>query len=98
MGHNWIFLSWDQNSAQDNVTNYEVKYSYIGECPGVVRRIMTERVNESTTSFNITGITGEYSNYSINLTAINDTGTSPPNIAFAVTRSAGSYSVEQFPF
>ena len=89
MGQNWIYLSWDQNSAQDNVTNYEVNYSYIGECSGVVRRIMTERVNENTTSFNITGLE-EYSQYSINLTAINNTGRSPPNVAFSMTGPAGS--------
>ena len=89
VGQNWIYLSWDQNSAQDNVTNYEVNYSYIGECSGVVRRIMTERVNENTTSFNITGLE-EYSQYSLNLTAINNTGRSPPNIAFSMTGPAGS--------
>ena len=90
IGHRWIYLSWNRNNRRDNVTNYQVKYSYIGECPGVVRRIMMQRLNGSTISFNITGLE-EYSNYSINLTAINNTGISPPNIAFSLTGPAGSY-------
>ena len=63
-----------------------MKYSYVGECngPGVDRGVHTEMISSVNSSYNITGL-GEYFNYSINLTAINDTGRSPPNIAFALT-------------
>ena len=87
VGLNWIYLSWDQNSAQDNVLKYEVKFSFIGENPRASPGGMFVVVN-SRTSFNITGLE-EHSSYSINLTAINDKGRSPPNIAFAVTRPEG---------
>ena len=63
-------------------------YSYIGECGGVDRGVVTEMISSINSSYNITGL-GEYLNYSINLTAINGTGRSPPNIAFALTSSAG---------
>ena len=87
VGNNWIYLSWDQHLAPDNVSSYEVNHTYIliGECSGVVRSIV---LTGNHTSFNITGLAG-YLNYSINLTAINDAGRSPPNIAFAVRGPAG---------
>ena len=87
VGHNWIYISWDRNSDADNVTNYEVRYSYTGECSEISRDTHTQILDGSDMSYNITDLGGHLS-YSINLTAINDTGSSPPNIAFAVTRSA----------
>ena len=84
-GLNWIYISWNRNRAADNVTEYEVEYSYAGECTEINEGITTETVSGSNSSYNITGLE-EYLNYTITLTAINDTGRSPPNIKFAVTR------------
>ena len=92
VGENWIYVSWHQNSG-DNISNYEVKYSYIGECEGVDRRIATRNISGDNSSYNITGLGGEYFNYSINITAINATGRGPPNIAYALTKSAGAVNV-----
>ena len=81
---NWIYISWENNQESDNLTKYEVEYSYAGECSEVNQNIITEMVGRRNSSYNITGL-GEYLNYSITLTAINDTGRSPPNKIFVVT-------------
>lgn len=86
-GFNWIYISWSRRAA-DNVTSYEVKYFYAGECIEVGQRNTILRVGGTNSSFNITGL-GAYLNYSITLVAINDTGRSPPNTDFAITRSTG---------
>ena len=90
VGHNWIRIFWSQRS-EENILHYEVKYSYVGECMGVTRAVFTQTVSGSDSSYNITGLHGEHFKYSINLTAINGTGRSPPNIAFAFTKSEGIY-------
>ena len=90
IGHNWIYISWNRNSDADNVTDYEVRYSYAGECREISRHVFTETLGGSNYSYNITNLRG-YLNYSINLTAVNDTGASPPNIAFAVIHSTSIY-------
>ena len=87
-GSNWIYVSWLSDHPRDNVTSYEVKYSYVGPCVGISQRITTRRVYGNESHYNITGL-GEFFNYSINLTAINGTGRSPPNIAFARTLPDG---------
>ena len=92
VGENWIYVSWHRNSG-DIISNYEVKYSYIGECVGVARGIATRNISGDSSSYNITGLGGEYFNYSINITAINATGRGPPNIAYALTKSAGAVNV-----
>jgi hypothetical protein len=84
LSHNWIYLSWDYNQLSDNVTEYEVEYSYVGECSEINQNIITVVVGRSNSSFNITGL-GEYLNYNITLTVINNAGRSPPNTIFAVT-------------
>ena len=83
-GLNWIHISWDYNRESDNITRYEVEYSYAGECSEINQNIIIEMVDRRNSSYNITGL-GEYLNYSITLTAINDNGESPPNKMFAVT-------------
>ena len=88
IGHNWIYISWRENRAVDNVTDYEVKYFYVGECSEVNRDSIEHTVGGTSSSYNITDLRGCY-NYSITLTAINGTGRSPPNTAFAVTHSTG---------
>ena len=96
-GLNWICVSWNRNNATDNVTEYEVEYSYAGECSEISNDIITDTVGGSNSSYNITGL-GEYLNYSIALTAINDTrtGRSPPNIKFAVTLPTSTYDIVLF--
>ena len=84
-GLNWIHISWDYNQESDNVTKYKVEYSYAGECSEINQNIMTVMVDRINSSYNITTGLGEYLNYSITLTAINDNGESPPNKMFAVT-------------
>ena len=86
-GSSWIKLTWNQRPS-DNITNYEVKYSYVGECGGVSKAVVTRRIDGGDSSYNVTGL-GEYFNYSINLTAINRDGTSPPFITFELTRPEG---------
>ena len=81
---NWIYISWEYNRDSDNITKYEVEYSYAGECSEINQNIITEMIGRRNSSYNITGL-GEYLNYSITLTAINDTGRSPPNKIFAVS-------------
>lgn len=81
---NWIYISWNRNQESDNVTKYEVVYSYAGDCSEINHDIIMADIRGSNSSYNITGL-GEYLNYSITLTAVNDTGRSPPNKIFAVT-------------
>ena len=88
VGVNWILISWNRNPAPDNVSNYEVRYSYAGECNSIWRGSTIWTVSGNNSSYNITGL-GAYLNYSITLIAINDTGRSPPNTVFARTRSTG---------
>jgi hypothetical protein len=68
-----------------------VRYSYSGACNEVDRREINQTVDNENFSYNITGLRG-YLNYSITLTAINDTGISPPNIEFVVTNFTGMTS------
>ena len=86
VGHNWIYVSWNRNQAADNVSNYLVRYSYVGACNEISRREITQRLDSSNSSYNITDLAGAYLNYSITLIASNDTGSSPPNVASAVTQ------------
>ena len=82
-------ISWNLNPPTDNVSNYEVQYSYAGECD-IIRRDSTTRTTGGTnSSYNITGLHGANLNYSITLIAVNDTGRSPPYTDFARTRSTG---------
>ena len=95
VGHNWIYVSckkrkssydpWNRNQAADNVSNYLVRYSYVGACGEISRQEITQRLDSSNFSYNITDLAGAYLNYSITLIASNDTGSSPPNVASAVT-------------
>ena len=89
VGYSWILLSWNCSSANDNISNYEVKYSYIGECTGIGREIHTQMISGNVASYNITDLPGEYFNYSINLTAINSVGRTSPIVAYATTEAAG---------
>ena len=89
VGLSWIFLSWNCSSVKDNIFSYEVKYSYIGECTGIGREIHTRTISGNVASYNITDLPGEYFSYSINLTAINNMGRSPLNVAYATTKAAG---------
>ena len=88
VGVNWILISWNRNPTPDNVSYYEVKYSYAGECNRIWRGSRIQRVDGANSSYNITGL-GAYLNYSITLVAINDTGRSPPYTVFVRTRSTG---------
>ena len=63
-----------------------MRYSYAGECSEISRHVFTETLGGRNNSYNITNLRGHL-NYGITLTAINGTGTSPPNMAFTVTRS-----------
>ena len=65
-----------------------MKYSYVGECSSVGRKTVTRTISGTESSYNITGL-GEYFNYSVNLTALNGTGRSPPFIEFALTKPTG---------
>ena len=90
MGHSWIYLSWIQDEVNSIISNYQVNYSYIGECTEIGREIHTRNVSGSDVSFNITGLQEEYYfQLRINLTAINSAGRSPPNTAYAATRATG---------
>ena len=84
-GLNWIYISWNGNRVADNITGYEVEYSYTGDCAEINEGITRETVSGSSLSYNITDLSGEYLNYTISLIAINDTGRSPPNIKSALT-------------
>ena len=88
VGVNWILISWNRNPTPDNVSYYEVRYSYAGECNTTWRGSTIRKVGGNNSSFNITGLEA-YLNYSISLVAINDTGSNPPNTVFARTRSTG---------
>ena len=91
VGHSWIYISWYQGSGiDDDIHYYEVQYSYIGECTGIGREIHTQTIGSSDLSYNITGLGGKYYNYSINLTAVNSAGRSPPYTAYATTQSGGN--------
>ena len=91
VGLNWIYITWNKTSA-DNISNYQVRYSYTGACGEINRQEINQTIDSRNSSYNITGLRG-YSNYSITLTAINDTGRSPPsNIVFAVTNLTGMQS------
>ena len=72
------------------MSNYEVQYSYAGECDSISRGGTTWTTGGSNASYNITGLHGAYLNYSITLIAVNDTGRSPPYTDFARTRSTGT--------
>ena len=61
---------------------------------GVDRRITTRMISGDNSLYNITGLGGEYFNYSINITAINAAGRGPPNIAYGLTKSAGTTNVK----
>ena len=67
-----------------------MRYSYAGACSEIDRQEINQIIDSKnfSESYNITDLRG-YLNYSISLTAINDTGRSPPNIVFAVTNFTG---------
>ena len=67
-----------------------MRYSYAGACSEIDRQEINQIIDSENFSmtYNITNLRG-YLNYSINLTAINDTGMSPPNIVFAITNFTG---------
>ena len=74
------------------MSNYEVQYSYAGECDIILRegiRSTTQTTGGTNSSYNITGLHGANLNYSITLIAVNDTGRSPPYTDFVKTRSMG---------
>ena len=94
-GQSWIYVSWRQQSAE-NVTEYEVKYSYVGHCGSISRSVTITRTHGNEPYYNITGPLEEYSNYSINVTAINGTGRSPPNTAPATTLPEGNHDIIRY--
>ena len=81
-------ISWNLNPSSDNVSNYEVQYSYAGECENIIGQDSTIWTDGGTNSYNITGL-GANLNYNITLIAVNDTGRSPPYTDFARTRPTG---------
>lgn len=89
VGHNWIYITWNRSLA-DNVSSYQVGYSYTGACRDINQQelLLNQIVGGRNSSYNITGLRG-YSNYNISLTSINDTGRSPPNIALVLTDTTG---------
>ena len=88
IGIDWIKISWNLNLHPDNVSNYEVQYSYAGECDIIWRGSTIRTTGGTNSSYNITAL-GAYLNYSITLIAVNDTGRSPPYTDFARTRPTG---------
>ncbi len=93
VGDNWILVPWEGNPAADNISCYEVTYSYAGECSSISDRTITRGVDGTNSSYNITGLQGAYLNYSITLVAVNGTGRGPANTDFATTNSMGVYGV-----
>ncbi len=95
VGVNWILISWNRNPSPDNVSIYEVEYSYAGDCHE--NAISRDRVMQTTggtnLSYNITSLPGAHLNYSITLVAVNGTGRGPPNTDYATTRSMGACGV-----
>ena len=89
-GQTWIYTSWNLNTPPDNVSHYEVRHSYVGECSEISREEVLKMLDGANSTHNITGLE-PYLNYSITLIAINGTGQSPPNTVFVVTRSTGTY-------
>ena len=71
------------------MSNYEVQYSYAGDCDIIWRGSTIQTTGGTNSSYNITGLQGAYFNYNITLVAVNDTGRSPPYTDFARTRSTG---------
>ena len=92
VGANWILVTWKRNRATDNTSNYEVTYSYVGECTRTIGRSSTMIVDGTNSSYNITGL-GAYYNYNITLIATNGTGRSPPHTVFSKTSSTGKQSL-----
>lgn len=93
VGANWILVTWKRNRATDNISNYRVTYSYVGECTRTIGTRMVDGANSSyIISYNITGL-GAYYNYNITLIAMNGTGRSPPHTVFSRTSSTGKQSV-----
>ncbi len=93
VGVNWILVPWEGNRATDNISYYEVTYSYAGECSGISDQNSIRRVDGTNSSYNITGLQA-YLNYSITLVAANGTGRGPPYTDYARTRSMGVYGVQ----
>ena len=93
VGLNWIYISWNRSQAADNVSNYLVRYSYGGACSEISRQEITRILDSSNSSYNATDLAGPYLNYSITLIAINDTGSSPPNVASAVTHPTSMFFI-----
>ena len=81
-----ITLTWSQ-SLGDVVDSYQISYSFIiGGCGVGGGHVST--VNGSSREYTFTGLE-ENSNYTINVTAMNGTGSSPPATTTARTAIAG---------
>jgi hypothetical protein len=76
------------------VSNYEVEYSYAGDCNRISQGNIVRTTGGTNSTYNITGLQGGYLNYSITLVAANGTGRGPPYTDYARTRSTGVYGAE----
>jgi hypothetical protein len=92
VGTNRILVPWEGNPAADNISYYEVTYSYVGECSRISDQSIIRRVDGTNSLYDITGLQ-PYLNYSITLVAVNGTGRGPPYTDYARTSSTGACGV-----
>ena len=83
-GHTWLHLTWTQHE-NDVVTGYQLSYSYTGSCDYSPDDVSIGSIQRE---YNITSLE-EYSEYSITLIAMNETGRSPPFEGTFTTEQSG---------
>ena len=86
----FITLSWEQ-PAGDAVDRYDIVYIYQGGCSNYTQSENMATVNDGTArEYTLQNLQG-FSDYSINITAVNDAGQSMQTTLTVTTQSAGRY-------
>ena len=85
-----ITLSWEQ-PAGDTVDRYDIVYTYQGGCSDYTQPENMTTVNDGSAREHVLQNLKEFSNYSINITAVNDAGQSMQTTLTVTTQSAGRY-------
>ena len=82
-----INLTWTQPN-EDFVSSYEIVYSYQGPCSGFTHT-NTTTVEGTSRNYTLSGLQ-EFSNYTVNVTAVNDAGNATTTTEAITTLSAGT--------